>query len=203
MRLEKISNWGLDWGQYSRSQGGEDDGIRCREPLAEEEGPIGHGRKYCTPVAYTRFDVVLVRVPEDALDPQYLSHLPAHHPRDQRADGCGDGIEGHTRMPPSLLANEMCIENDKRIVLLEGTLHQQRRRLLRWAHLRVRINASRLLEVGDDQRRIADAQACVFDEWQLAFGTLARIGRVDNVIGYARNAQPGFELAAERAQIRD
>jgi len=108
MRLEKVPNWGLDWGQHSRSQGGEDDGICCRGPLAEEEGPLGHGRKHCTPVAYTRFDDVLVGVPKDALYPQYLSHLPAHHPRDQRADGCGDGIEGHARVPPSLLANEMC-----------------------------------------------------------------------------------------------
>src|SRR5262245_65583473 len=110
MRLEKVPNRGLDWGQYSRSQGGEDDRIRCRGPLAKEEGPLGHGRKYCTPVAHTRFDDVLVGVPKDALHPQYISHLPAHHPRDQRTDGSGDGIKGHARMPPSLSANEMRIE---------------------------------------------------------------------------------------------
>src|SRR5262249_51311807 len=97
----------------------------------------------------------------------------------------------------------MCIENDKRIVLLERTLHQQRHRLLRRPQLRVKINTARLLEVSDDLRRIADAQARVFNEWQLAFGTLARVRCVDNVVGYARNAQPGFELAAEWAQIWD
>src|SRR5215467_4960395 len=203
MRMEEVANWGLDGRQYSRGQGSEDDGIRCRGPLAKEEGSLGHDRKHRTPVAYTCFDDFLVGEPKDALHPQYFSHLPAHHARDQRADGCRDGIEGHVRVPPSLLADEMCIENDKRIVLLEGTLHQQRRRLLRRPQLRVRINTARLLEVSDDQRRIADAQARVFNEWQLAFGTLARVRRVDNVIGYARNAQPGFELAAKRAQIGD
>src|SRR6516164_5361519 len=198
MRFEEVPNWGLDWGQHSRGQGSEDDGICCRGPLAKEEGPLGHDRKHRTPVAYTRFYDVLVGVSKDALHPQNLSHLTAHHPRDQRADGRRDWIEGHARVPPSLLADEMCIENDKRIVLLEGALHQQRRRPLRWTQLRVGINALPVLEVGDDQRRIADTQACVFDEWQLAFGTLARVERVDGVVGYVCNAQPGLELAAER-----
>src|SRR5262245_58709892 len=54
-----------------------------------------------------------------------------------------------------------------------------------------------------DQRGIGDAHPRVLDERQLAFGPLARIGRVDDLVGNPRDTQPGLELAAERADVRD
>src|SRR4030095_7168126 len=54
-----------------------------------------------------------------------------------------------------------------------------------------------------DQRGIGDAHTGIFDERQLALGSLARIGCVDDLVGNARDTQPSLELAAERADVRD
>src|SRR5918994_1200552 len=55
----------------------------------------------------------------------------------------------------------------------------------------------------DDPRRIGNAHTGIFDERQLALWTLARIGRLDDLIGNARDAQPGLELTAKRAEVRN
>src|SRR5262249_4029762 len=52
-------------------------------------------------------------------------------------------------------------------------------------------------------RRIGNAHTGVFDERQLALWTLARIGHVDDLIRDARDAQPGLELTAKRAEVRN
>src|SRR5499433_2968670 len=52
-------------------------------------------------------------------------------------------------------------------------------------------------------RRIGNAHTSVFDERQLALWTLARIGHVDDLIRNARDAQPGLELTAKRAEVRN
>src|SRR5262245_59049365 len=58
-------------------------------------------------------------------------------------------------------------------------------------------------QVIHDERGVAHAQARVLDEWQFALRALARIGRVDDLVGNMRDAQPSLELAAEWAQVRD
>src|SRR5499433_2805233 len=52
-------------------------------------------------------------------------------------------------------------------------------------------------------RRIGNAHTSVLNERQLALRTLARIGRVDDLIRDARDAEPGLELTAKRAEVRN
>jgi hypothetical protein len=49
----------------------------------------------------------------------------------------------------------------------------------------------------DDQRGIGDAYAGVLDERQLALGPLAGIGRVDDLVGNPRDAEPSLELTPD------
>jgi hypothetical protein len=91
----------------------------------------------------------------------------------------------------------------ERVVFFQGALHEQRDRTLRGVEARVWIEAAGLHQVIDDQRGVGDAHASVFDERQFALGTRARIGGIDDLVGNRRNAQPGFELAAERADVRN
>ena len=88
-------------------------------------------------------------------------------------------------------------------MLFQGTLHEESDRALRGVEARVGIDAAGLHQVIHDQRGIGDAHASVFDERQLALGPLARIGGVDDLVGNARDAQPGLELTAERAEVRN
>src|SRR5262249_40094975 len=88
-------------------------------------------------------------------------------------------------------------------MLFQGALHKERNRSLRGVEVRVGIDAAGLHQVIDDSRRIGNAHTRIFDERQLAFWTLARIGRVDDFVGNARDAKPGLELTAKRAEVRN
>src|SRR5215510_2472222 len=88
-------------------------------------------------------------------------------------------------------------------MLFSSALHEERGRPLRGVEACVGIDAAGLHQVIDDPRRIGNAHTSVLDERQLALRALARIGRLDDLIGNARNAQPGLELTAERAEVRN
>ena len=88
-------------------------------------------------------------------------------------------------------------------MFFQGALHEKRDRPLRGVEAGVGIDAAGLHQVIHDQRRVGDAHAGVFDERQFALRALARIGGVDDLVGNAGDAQPGLELAAERADVRN
>ncbi len=88
-------------------------------------------------------------------------------------------------------------------MLLQSALREKRGRALRGIKSRIGIDAAGPHQVTDDQRGIGDAHAGVLDERQLALGPLAGIERVDDLVGNLRNAQPGLELAAEGAEVRE
>src|SRR5262245_583255 len=107
------------------------------------------------------------------------------------------------RMPPAVRSNEVGVERDEGIVLFQSALHEERYCALRGAKVPVEIDPASLGQVIHNERTICNAHAGILDEWQLALGRLAWIGRVDGLVGNLGNAQPGLELAAERAQVRD
>ena len=115
----------------------------------------------------------------------------------------GTSVEGGARVPPALGPDEVRIEGDEGVVLFQRALHEERDCSLRGVEVRVEIDAAGPRQVIDDERGIGDAPAGVLDERQLALGSLARIRGVDDLVGNPRNPQPGLELAAERAQVRD
>src|SRR5262245_36863989 len=106
------------------------------------------------------------------------------------------------RMPPTVRSNEVRVERDEGIVLFQSALYEQRYCALRGRKVPVEIDSAGLGQVIHDERSIGDAHAGILDEWQLALGRLAWIGRVDHLVGNLCNAQPGLELAAEWAQVR-
>jgi hypothetical protein len=69
--------------------------------------------------------------------------------------------------------------------------------------MRVEVDAAGPNQVIGDERGIGNAPAAVLDERQLALGPFPWIRDVHDLVGNPRNPQPGFELAAERAQVRD
>jgi hypothetical protein len=103
----------------------------------------------------------------------------------------------------TLIPDEVRVCQDERVVFLQGTLHEQGDRALRGVEVRVGIDTAGLRQVIHDDRGIGDAYASILYERQLAPGRLAGIGRVDDLVRNARYAQPGLELAAERAEVRD
>src|SRR5262249_11148259 len=137
------------------------------------------------------------------LHPKNLSHAPARRAGDQCADDRWHGVETGTRMPPAVCANEVGIEGDEGIVLFQSALHEERNSALGGVKVRVEINPAGFRQVIHDERGVTHAQARVLNEWQLALGPRAGIGRVDDLVGNMRDAQPSLELAAEWAQVRD
>src|SRR5262245_39824056 len=106
-------------------------------------------------------------------------------------------------MPPAVRSNEVGVERDEGIVLLQSALYEQRYGPLRGGKVSVEIDSAGLGQVFHDERSVGDAHAGILDEWQLALGRPAWIGRVDDLVGNLCDAQPGLELAAEWAQVRD
>ena len=95
------------------------------------------------------------------------------------------------------------VEDDEDVVLFDRALDGKGGGPLPGIEACIGVDATCLLEVLDDQRRIAEPLAAVLDERHLALGRLARIGRIDHLVGDAGDAQPRLHLAAERADIGD
>src|SRR5215831_15579045 len=106
-------------------------------------------------------------------------------------------------MPPAVRSNEVGVERDEGIVLFQSALYEERYCPLRGGKIPVEIDAAGFGQVIHNDRSICDAHAAILDEWKLALRCLAWIGRVDDLVGKLCNAQPGLELAAEWAQVRD